>query len=82
MKYQKPSAEQIAQIDEVRATRQRYYDRLAACVPPEGIAETAVESLTVGKGPRGKFYVKRGKEIVSGPFESEAAAKNHAANVA
>lgn len=26
---------------------------------------------TVGKGPRGKFYVKNGKELVDGPFETE-----------
>ena len=27
--------------------------------------------LIVGKGPRGKFYVKRGKEIITGPFDTE-----------
>jgi len=31
--------------------------------------------LTVGKGPRGKFYTKRGKELVDGPFETEDEAK-------
>jgi hypothetical protein len=28
-------------------------------------------SLRVSKGPRGKFYVKNGKEHVHGPFETE-----------
>jgi hypothetical protein len=28
-------------------------------------------SLRVGKGPRGKFYVKSGKEHIHGPFETE-----------
>lgn len=27
--------------------------------------------LRVGKGPRGAWYVKRGKENVAGPFETE-----------
>src|ERR1017187_523013 len=28
-------------------------------------------SLRVSKGPRGKFYVKSGKEHIHGPFETE-----------
>ena len=32
------------------------------------------EELRVGRGPRGAWYVKRGKEFVSGPYESEDAA--------
>lgn len=78
MKYRKPSNEEVAQRDEIRAIRQRYYDRLAAGLPPEGDAEAETlktENLTIGKGPRGKWYVKRGKEIVSGPYETEGEAK-------
>jgi len=36
---------------------------------------SASGDLTVGKGPRGKFYTKRGKELVDGPFETEDEAK-------
>jgi len=82
MKHQKPSAEEIAQREEIRAIRQRYYDRLAAGLPPEPVAEvkaSEVEALTVGKGPRGKWYVRRGKEIVSGPYDSEDEATARAA---
>lgn len=78
MKYRKPSNEEVAQRDEIRAVRQRYYDRLAAGLPPEGDAEAETlktENLTIGKGPRGKWYVKRSKEIVSGPYETESEAK-------
>lgn len=36
------------------------------------VTETAeADGLTVGKGPRGKFYVKRAKEIITGPFDIE-----------
>lgn len=31
--------------------------------------------LSVGKGPGGRFYVKRGKEIVTGPYASEDEAR-------
>ena len=31
-------------------------------------------ALSVGKGPRGKWYVKQGKERISEAFESEAEA--------
>lgn len=78
MKYRKPSNEEVAQRDEIRAVRQRYYDRLAAGLLPEDDAEaetSKTKNLTIGKGPRGKFYVKRGKEIVSGPYETEDEAK-------
>jgi hypothetical protein len=37
--------------------------------------EAPAPSLTVGKGPRGKFYVKRGTERIAGPFESQADAE-------
>ena len=32
------------------------------------------QPLRVGKGPRGKWYVKRGKDNVAGPFETEGEA--------
>ena len=31
--------------------------------------------LTTGKGPGGRWYVKRGREIVTGPFKTEAEAE-------
>lgn len=75
MKYQKPSDAEIAQRNEIRAIRQRHYEQMAAGEVPPAEAEPAGDGLTVGKGPRGKFYVKRGKEIVSGPYETEDEAK-------
>lgn len=43
---------------------------------------TLPDPLTVGKGPGGRWYVKRGKEIVTGPFASkedaDAAIENEA----
>ena len=73
MKRLKPSDAEMSLRDEVRAERQRHYDAIA-----NGEASvTAMETpgLVVGKGPRGKWYVKRGKEIMEGPFETEAMAK-------
>ena len=32
------------------------------------------EALHVGKGPGGRFYLKRGKERVSGPYDDQEAA--------
>lgn len=83
MKYRKPSAEDAARREEIRAIRQRHYDRLATGLPSEPVAETkaaaqAPEGLKVAKGPRGKWYVRRGKEIVSGPYDSEDEAKARA----
>jgi hypothetical protein len=46
--------------------------------PPSAPGATEPECFTVGKGPRGKFYVKRGKEIITGPFETEAEANSAA----
>lgn len=40
-------------------------------------SEPPAPDTTVGKGPRGRWYVKRGKEIVAGPFATEAEAKDH-----
>jgi len=31
----------------------------------------SLPKLAVGKGPGGRFYVKRGKEIISGPYGTE-----------
>lgn len=45
-------------------------ERPASKVAYVGPASSAGD-LIVGKGPRGKFYVKRGKEIITGPFDSE-----------
>lgn len=43
--------------------------QIAAGEPP------ADPVLTAGKGPGGRWYVKRGKEIVTGPFETQEAAE-------
>lgn len=42
--------------------------------PAEAMPMALDVPLTVGKGPRGAFYVKRGRETVAGPFDSEEAA--------
>ncbi|MGB6080227.1 MAG: hypothetical protein WBF99_12285 [Xanthobacteraceae bacterium] len=80
MKYQKPSDAEMARRAEVQAIRNRHYERVAAGEVSPVVEETepAASGLTVGKGPRGKFYVKRGKEIVSGPYETEDEAKARA----
>jgi hypothetical protein len=73
MKRLKPSDAEMSLRDEVRVERQRHYDAIA-----NGEASvTALETpgLVVGKGPRGKWYVKNGKEIIEGPFETEVEAK-------
>lgn len=75
MKFKKVTSAEMVRREEIRAARQRHYDRMAAGLPPEA---DAPDGLHVGKGPRGKFYVKRGKEIVSGPYETEDAAKARA----
>lgn len=36
----------------------------------------SLPGLTVGKGPGGRWFVKRGREIVTGPFASEAEAES------
>lgn len=38
--------------------------------------------LKVGKGPQGKFFVKRGKDMVSAGFDTEAEAEAEMANMA
>lgn len=38
------------------------------------LATDPAAPLTTGKGPGGRWYVKRGKEIVTGPFKTEAEA--------
>ena len=44
--------------------------------PALAVAEPEDDTpLSVGKGPGGRWYVKRGREIVTGPFPTEAAAK-------
>lgn len=80
MKYQKPSDAEMARRAEVQAIRNRHYERVAAgeASPVVEEAEPTASGLTVGKGPRGKFYVKRGREIVSGPYETEDEAKARA----
>lgn len=77
MKYQKPTDAEIARRGEIQAIRQRHYERMASG-EKSGSSQPSGESLAVGKGPRGKFYVKRGKEIVSGPYETEGEAKARA----
>jgi hypothetical protein len=77
MKYQKPTDAEIARRGEIQAIRQRHYERMAAGEKSE-TTQSSGEGLTVGKGPRGKFYVKRGKEIVSGPYDTEDDAKARA----
>ena len=45
--------------------------------PPAPVAAEKpadMASLAAGKGPGGRWYVKRGKEIVSGPYPTEDAA--------
>lgn len=80
MKYQKPSDAEMARRAEIQAIRNRHYERVAAgeAQPANDEGERRAEGLTVGKGPRGKFYVRRGKEIVSGPYETEDEAKARA----
>lgn len=77
MKYQKPSDAEMARRAEIQAIRSRHYERVAAgeVQPADDDGEHKTEGLTIGKGPRGKWYVKRGKEIVSGPYETEDEAK-------
>lgn len=41
----------------------------------QGRPLNATDEVTVGKGPRGKYYTKRGRELVDGPFETEDEAK-------
>jgi hypothetical protein len=72
MKRLKPSDAEMSLRDEVRAERQRHYDAIANGEASE--TEREVLGLVVGKGPRGKWYVKNGKEIVVGPFETETEA--------
>lgn len=76
MKYQKPTDAEMARRAEIQAARNRHYERVAA--GEVAAQESDASGLTVGKGPRGKFYVKRGKEIVSGPYETEEDAKARA----
>ena len=80
MTYQKPSDAEMARRAEIQAIRNRHYERVAAgeVSPVSDDAEQAGSGLTVGKGPRGKFYVKRGKDIVSGPYDTEDEAKARA----
>ncbi len=82
MTYQKPSDAEMARRAEIQAIRNRHYERVAAGETQQPVSDEGdrkAEGLTVGKGPRGKFYVKRGKEIVSGPYETEEDAKARAA---
>jgi hypothetical protein len=71
MKRLKPSDADMSRRADISATRQRHYDAVA-----RGETQTSgAADGHVGKGPRGKWYVKRGKEIMEGPFETEAKAK-------
>jgi hypothetical protein len=52
--------------------------RSAVPVETQGADPSSVRDvggLSVGKGPGGRFYVKRGKEIVTGPYASEEDAR-------
>lgn len=49
---------------------------LEPALPPDEPADD--QPLTTGKGPGGRWYVKRGKEIVAGPFKTEAEAEKAA----
>lgn len=73
---------------ELRAAGYRIIDAIyapkGAEASPAGQIETDKPAdLAVGKGPGGRFYVKRGKEIVTGPYatagEAEAALAKEAA---
>lgn len=63
---------------ELRAAGYKIIDAVFA---PEGeiapVEQHTESELTTGKGPGGKWFVKRGKDRVSGPFETdeEAAAE-------
>jgi hypothetical protein len=74
MKPRQITSAEMAMRDKIRAIRQQHYEQVASGVR----AEEETDDLRVGKGPRGKFYVKRGKEILSGPFETEEEAKARA----
>jgi hypothetical protein len=80
MKYQKPTDAEMARRAEIQAARNRHYERVAAgeVVSAAEADATGKSDLTVGKGPRGKWYVKRSKEILSGPYETEDEAKARA----
>lgn len=41
---------------------------------PDNAPNRSEEPLRVGKGPGGRFYVKRGRDTITGPFDTEDAA--------
>lgn len=73
MKRLKPSDADMSHRAEISAARRLHYDAVAR--GETQTSEAAAGGSYVGKGPRGKWYVKRGKEILEGPFETEDMAK-------
>lgn len=73
MKRLKPSDTDMSRRADISAVRQHHYDAVAS--GETQTSEPAADGPYVRKGPRGKWYVKRGKEIMEGPFETEAEAK-------
>lgn len=63
---------------ELRAQGYRIVDAAFAptgWAPQNAPSPATDDALTVGRGPRGRWYVKRGREIVTGPFETEVEAE-------
>lgn len=64
MKTRKISDAEMARREQIRSVRAKHY-----------AGEPQTPERCVGKGPRGKWYVKQGKELVSGPYETEDEAR-------
>lgn len=51
------------------------FEMEGAAAPERDLIQEENNQLRVAKGPGGRIYLKRGKEIHSGPFEDEAMAE-------
>lgn len=48
---------------------------LAEALADGPVAKPAEQGMTVGKGPGGRWYIKKGRELITGPFSTEDEAK-------